>query len=85
MPTANAEGYTASEGSVGEVAARRVFRLRFGPAGGHGGSPSACSETPWRKKKDPRDLVLHIGVERVAQGVPPDNKLADLPFFGGSE
>ena len=43
MPTANAEGYIDSEGSIGKVSVRRVFRYLQVDTGPRR-SPSACAE-----------------------------------------
>ena len=49
MPTANAEGWIGSEGSVGKVSVRRVFKyLQIGARPRR--SPSACSEMSKKKK-----------------------------------
>jgi hypothetical protein len=56
MPTANAEGQIESEGSIGKISVRRVFRhLRIGA--GPRRSPSACSEI-LRKKTRARPEYL---------------------------
>ena len=52
MPTANAEGYIDSEGSIGKVSVRRVFRYLQVDTGPRR-SPSACAEK-----------LLKIGTER---------------------
>ena len=61
MPTANAEGWVGSEGGVGEVSVRRVFRYR---SDRHG--PSACAEVS--RKKNLFGVVERerglLGVER---------------------
>ena len=62
MPTANAEGWIESEGSVGKVSVRRVFRyLQVGT--GPRRSPSACSEILERRApRPPRPPPTHGGV-----------------------
>ena len=86
MPTANAEGYIESEGSVGKVSVRRVSRP---PQNGTGPrrSPSACSEMLKKTAALRRWMTVDGNHERNCPcTVPPPSALAaGITWLNGSD